>query len=203
MEPLTDIELERRKRSFIAARENRLSILALSLVFAATLVATWLASLGLLWFGLKSMPLRYAASILIGYGVFFIAVRIWADFQRAHPPERASNSNDWSFDMPSGGEEGCLVVAIIVVAVVVLVTALSWLGAVVMLEVAFEVVFAGILVHRAGKLDEVGQWAHIPFKRTWWLALLILIAVMGVAHHYQSKYPQATKVSDVWRMSAP
>jgi hypothetical protein len=36
-----------------------------------------------------------------------------------------------------------------------------------------------------------------------WLALLILIAVMIAAHHYQSKYPQATKVSDVWKMSKP
>jgi hypothetical protein len=203
MEPLTDIELERRKRSFIAARENRLSILALSLVFTTTLVATWLASAGLLWLGLTPMPLRYAASALVGYGVFFIAVRIWADFQKAHPADRANNGNNWSFDVLSGGEEGCLVIGIIGIAVVVLVALLSWLGAVVMLEVAFEVVFAGILVRRAGKLDEIGQWAKLLFKRTWWLALLVLIAVMGVAQHYQSKYPQATKVSDVWKMSTP
>jgi hypothetical protein len=203
MEPLTDVELERRKRNFIAARENKLSILALSLVFAATLAATWLASTGLLWLGLKSMPLRYAASILIGYGTFFMAVRIWADFQKAHPADRGSNSTDGYFDMPSGSEEGCLVVAIIVIAAVVLATLLSWLGAVVMLEVAFEVIFAGVLVRRVGRLDEVGQWAQVLFKRTWWLALLILLVTSGIAHHYQSKYPLAAKVSDVWKMGKP
>jgi hypothetical protein len=52
MELLTDIELERQKRSFISARENRLSILALSLVFTTTLIVTWLVSAALLMLGL-------------------------------------------------------------------------------------------------------------------------------------------------------
>jgi hypothetical protein len=203
MEPLTDVELERRKRSFIAARENRLSILALSLVFTATLAATWLASAGLLLLGLHAMPLRYAASILVGYGVFFLAVRVWADYQRSHPADRAKSGEQWPIDMPVYDAEGCLVVLALLGIGILIAGVLSWLGAVVMLEVAFEVVFAGILVRRMGRLDEVGQWAQILFKRTWWLALLVLIAITGVAHHYQSKYPLATKVSDVWKMSKP
>jgi hypothetical protein len=203
MEPLTDVELERRKRNFIAARENRLSILALSLVFIATLAATWLASTGLLWLGMKSMPLRYAISILVGYGVFFLAVRVWADYQRTHPADSQNNNGDWSFDVPSGGEEGCLVVAALFLAGLLIAAVISWLGAVVMLEVAFEVIFAGVLVRRLGRLDEVGQWAQILFKRTWWMILLIAILVANIAYHYQAKYPDATKASDVWKMSRP
>jgi hypothetical protein len=203
MEPLTDIELERQKRSFISARENRLSILALSLVFTTTLIATWLASAALLMLGLRAMPLRYAVSVLVGYGAFFLAVRVWADYQRAHPADRSTSGEGWPIDTPVVDAEGCLIVLALFAVGVVIAGVLSWLGSAVMLEVAFEVVFAGILVRRMGKLDEVGQWAKVLLKRTWWLALLILIAVTSVAHHYQSKYPQATKVSDVWKMSKP
>jgi small neutral amino acid transporter SnatA (MarC family) len=153
MEPLTDLELERRKRSFISVREKRLSILALSLVFTATLVATWLASAGLLLFGVRSMPLRYAASILVGYGVFFLAVRVWADYQKAHPADRPKSGEQWPVDVPVVGAEGCLIVLVLFGVGVLVAGVLSWLGTVVMLEVAFEVVFSGILVRRMGKLD--------------------------------------------------
>jgi hypothetical protein len=201
MEPLTDVELERRKRSFISARENRLSILALSLVFLVTFLATWLASASLLWLGLRSMPLRYAASVLVGYGIFFLCVRVWADFQKAHPIDRSKSDESWPVDVPAGDAEGCLVVLGLFGIGVLVAGVLAWFGAVAMLEVAFEVVFAGILVRRMGKLHQVGRWAEILFKRTWWLALLILIAVTSAAYHYQSKYPAAAKVSDVWKMS--
>jgi hypothetical protein len=201
MEPLTDVELERRKREFIAARKARVSILGLSLVFAATFSATWLCSAVLLWLGLHHMPLRYALSILAGYGVFFLAVRVWADYQRAHPTDRGSSDKSWPGDLPIFDAEGCLVVLVIVFVGLAFAGLVAWLGTVVMLEVAFEVIFAGVLVRRMGQLQEVGNWSQLLFKRTWWLILLIMIATAMTAYHFQSKYPRAIKASDIWTMS--
>jgi hypothetical protein len=203
MEPLTDLELERKKRAFISERENRLPLLGLSLVFGITFLSTWLCSAALLKIGLTQMPVRYGLSILAGYAMFFVAVRVWSDFQRRRPSVDASNTNWPDISLPVNDAEGCLFVIALMAVGVLLAGLATWLGAVVMLEVAFEVAFAGLLVRRMGKLQRVGDWKKVLFQHTRGLVVSILLATTVLAYYYQTKYPQAVKLSDVWRLSAP
>ena len=184
-------ELERQKRNFIETRLRfRTVSLYAALIFGITWAAGWAASTVMLHIGLTNMPLRYAVSFALSYPIFFLCVRVWADFMRR---ERAGN---WdlgpSIDIPLDGD-GCLVLVVALMLGFVLVTLFAWVGGpTLLLEVAFEVVFSGTLVQRLGRTDVVGNWARALWLKTLPHALSVLIVLTGIAYWLQTKAPNAT-----------
>lgn len=200
MTPWKDVDLERERRSFIDVRKKHVSMWGVSLVFAFVLILTWFCSWVLLKMGLQSIPWRYAINILAGYGAFFCAIRVWADFQRKHPTERQSNSDSGAFDFPAVDADGCLIVLVLIGAAFLIAVLFSWVGTGLLLEVAFEVAFAGALVRRMGQIQEVGNWHVVLFQKTCWLVALLMVVVCAAAYHCQSKYPNAVNVAQVWKL---
>lgn len=187
------------RRKFVEARANHVSILGVSFIFTVTFAMAWLVSFSLLQHGIGHMPLRYAVSFCAAYFAFFCSVRIWADFQKKHPSDRnnANGVHDFSGVADVGGE-GCLIVLGVFV-VGLLVSALLWAfgGFPILLEVAFEVAFAGTVVRSAlRKPRAVGDWHIALFKRTWIPAVGLLALTVGLAHYLQLRAPQATKLSE-------
>ncbi len=200
MKPWKDVDLERERRSFIDARKKHVSMWGVSLVFAFTLFVTWLCSWVLLKMGLQSMPWRYALNILAGYGAFFCAIRIWADYQKRHPSERQADSESAAFDFPTVDAEGCLIFVLLIGAAFLIAVLFAWVGTSLLLEVAFEVAFAGALVRRMGEIQEVGNWHIVVLKKTCWLVALLMIGVCAGASFCQSKYPNAVNIAEVWKL---
>ena len=193
------------RRKFIEARADRTSILGVSIIFTATLAFAWLVSFALLKQGILRMPLRYAISFCAAYFVFFWSVRIWADFQRKHPQDRAQSNGSIDFPIVDAGGEGCLI-ALGVFLVSGLLSCALWAfgGFPILLEAAFEVAFAGTVVRSAFRKNQsVGDWHITLLKRTWVPALTLLLMTGGIAHYLQLRAPQATKLSDaipfIWK----
>ena len=183
--------LERQKRNFIETRLRfRTVSLHAALIFGMTWAAGWAASTVLLHTGLTNMPLRYAVSFALSYPVFFLCVRVWADFMRRERP----GNGDWgsSIDVPVDGE-GCLIFLAALMLGLVLATLFAWIGGpALLLEVAFEVVFSGTLVQRLGRTDIVGNWARALWLKTLPHALGVLIVLSATAYWLQTKAPNAT-----------
>lgn len=182
--------LKGHKRNFIETRLRFRSVgLHAALIFGATWAAGWVASAVLLRTGVSNMPLRYAISFALSYPVFFLCVRVWADFMRRE------RSGSWdlgsSIDFPVDGE-GCLIFLIALMLGFVLATFFVWTGgAALLLEVAFEVVFSGTLVQRLGRTEIVGKWARALWWKTLPHALCVLIVLSGIAYWLQTKAPTA------------
>ena len=185
-------EYLRQRQAFLASRrEYHPLAFATTLIFSATWLAGWLFSTLLLMSGMTSMPLRYALAFLASYGVFFACVRLWCN--SVHHDRR---SNDWSPDVVGLGGEGCfLVLGIMLLALAI--AGLFWAsgGFSTLLEVAFEVAFAGTVVRRLGRTEVVGDWASRLFAGTWLQALAALISLVAAAAWLQHKAPGATKFS--------
>jgi hypothetical protein len=186
-------EYLRQRKSFLANRgEYHPMVLATTLIFSATWLAGWLFSSLLLWRGMHSMPLRYGLAFLVSYAVFFLCVRVWCN-----SVHHDRGGNDGSLDFPGFDGEGCLMVLAIALAAL-LVAGLFWAsgGFAALLEVAFEVAFAGTVVRRLGRTEIVGNWAGRLFAGTWLQALVALLLLVGVAAWLQHKAPSATKFSE-------
>ena len=187
-------ELERHKRNFIETRLRFRTIsLHASLIFGTTWAVGWAASALLLHTGLTNMPLRYAISFALSYPVFFLCVRVWADFMRR---ERAGT---WdlgpSIDIQLGAE-GCLILLVALMFGFVLATLFAWVGGpTLLLEVAFEVVFSGTLVQRLGRTDMVGNWARELWLKTLPHAMCVLIVLTGIAYWLQTNAPNAVTLA--------
>ena len=189
-------EYLRQRKSFLTDRgENHPMVLATSLIFSATWLAGWLVSTLLLMLGLHSMPLRYALAFAVSYAVFFACVRLWCNSVR-----HDRGGNDWSLDSPGFDGEGCLFVLAIMLAAVVI-AGLFWAsgGFMALLEVAFEVAFAGTVVRRLGRTEIVGDWAWRLLAGTWLHALVALLLLVGAAAWLQHKAPGAAKFSEALR----
>ena len=194
---------QKERRNFVEARADRTSITGVALIFTTTFAASSFVSFALLKVGVTRMPLRYAISFCAAYAVFFCAVRVWADFQKVLPQDRPASSgvNDFPMSADVGGE-GCLIVLGLLL-VSLLISAVLWgLGGFAMLlEVAFEVAFAGTVVRRVlSKSYAIGDWYTVLFKRTWLAALVIFVLVVGCAQYLQWRAPQATKLSQAIAM---
>lgn len=184
----------KQRRDFVEARRQHTPVSGVALVFIATIVAGWACSV-VLWrvFDMASMPLRYALSTAVAYAAFFPAIRVWADYQRPMPADQARSSS-WGDlgDVPVDGE-GCLI-ALAVIALGFLAAGLvaAFGGFAVLLEVAFEVAFAGVLVRRALHPSfAVGRWWQVLLRRTWLLALLMAALAVWAAAQLQQHAPQA------------
>jgi hypothetical protein len=195
-----DERKERNERHLFVSRRLDLAppVTAVALIFTGTWLFAWLASAALLAAGVERMPLRYAAAFAVAYGCFFGLVRIWCDFAKREPNHKSGSS---SFDIPGiDAGEGCLIV-LAVVAVAFILSGLFWAigGYGLLLEVAFEVAFAGTVVRGIGKQSMVGQWARALLQRTWWIALLVMLLAAGFAAVMQKAAPEARTMSQAYK----
>ncbi len=195
-----DERKERNERHLFVSRRLDLAppVTAVALIFTGTWLFAWLASAALLAAGLLSMPLRYAAAFTGAYGCFFGLVRIWCDFAKREPEKKNSGTG---FDLPGiDAGEGCLIV-LAVAALAFILSGLFWSigGYGLLLEVAFEVAFAGTVVRGIGKQSMVGHWARALLQRTWWIALLVMALVAGFAAMMQHAAPEAQTMSQAYK----
>ena len=206
MNPWSLRDYWRERTRFVQARAHRTSVLGVALVFGTTTLAGWLCSVALrVWAGVTSMPLRYAISALLAYAVFFGCVRVWADFQRRLPSE--SDRGDWSAwsDLPLFDGEGCLI-ALGFLALGVLLSAGLWAfgGFAALLEVAFEVAFAGTVVKSALRPGfVVGRWWQVLWRRTALPAALLTVVMVAIAVVAQRHFPDAQTLTQVLRQAFP
>jgi FtsH-binding integral membrane protein len=182
---------EREKRNFIETRRNlRPVYLHVSLIFAATWLAGWGFSWLLLAIGMTNMPARYAICFFLSYLVFIACVRLWADVIR---PERGNGWDAGSGDVGGVDGEGCLVLLVVLVLGLVAGAVFAMTGGLsLLLEVAFEVAFAGVVVRRISRKQAVGDWLGALIRNTWLQALAALVVLVSVAAALQAKAPEAT-----------
>jgi hypothetical protein len=198
-----DWRRERNEREqFVSERlQHRPPVLAVALIFMAVWLSGWACSALLLRAGLVSIPLRYGISTLLSYGVFVLTVGWWCRLAVApvKPPTERSRWYHW-LDIPSSGDEGCLIV-LGALLVALLVSGIVWLlgGYAVLLEVAFEVAFAGTLVRRLGHDHTLGNWSSTLLRRTWPLALLMTSIVVGIGAKLQHDHPEASTIAQAIR----
>ena len=181
---------EREKRNFIETRRNlRPVLLHVSLIFTATWLAGWGFSVLLLMFGMTNMPARYAISFFLSYLVFIACVRVWADLIRA---EHGGGWDGGGLDAGGVDGEGCLVVLVVLALGLVASGLFAVIGGLpLLLEVAFEVAFAGVIVRRVSRKLTVGDWLGALIRNTWLHALAALIVLVTVAAVLQAKAPEA------------
>ena len=182
---------EREKRNFIETRRNLQPVyLQVSLIFTATWLVGWLMSWALLQSGVTSMPLRYAISFFVAYIVFVACVRIWADFMRRESGGRGADGAGLDFPVVDG--EGCLVVLAALALGLIGAGIFALVGGLpLLLEVAFEVAFAGVIVRRVSRKLTLGDWLGALMAKTWLHALVTLCVLVTIAAAVQSKAPDA------------
>lgn len=195
-----DKRKERNERHLFVSRRLDLAppVTAVALIFTGTWLCAWLASAALLALGLSNMPLRYVVAFVMAYACFFGFVRIWCDFAKREPEKKISDNY---FDLPSGGDgEGCLIV-LALIAVAFVLSGLFWLigGYGLLLEVAFEIAFTGTVVRGIGKQSMLGNWPKALLQRTWWIALIVMIAVAIFAAVAQNAAPGAKTAAEAYK----
>jgi hypothetical protein len=204
--PWSSAEYEREKRNFIATRLRFRSVYWHScVIFTVTWLSGWLCSALLLKLGLAAMPLRYALSFTLAYPVFLGAVRVWANFMKSERGEASDASNFRG--LSNLGGEGCffvlagMLIAMVVAGIFALIGGLPLL-----LEAAFEVVFAGVMVRRFSGMEVVGDWAGTLLRKTWRHALVTLALLLSVAVWLQRHAPEAKTFAEavkILRAPAP
>ena len=65
-----------------------------------------------------------------------------------------------------------------------------------LLEVAFEVVFAGVIVRRARRTHVIGDWLGTALRCTWIHAAVTAIVLVGAAAYVQHKVPEAATLRE-------
>ena len=195
-----DERKERNERHLFVSRRLDMAppVTAVALIFTGTWLCAWLVSAALLVAGITSLPLRYALAFAAAYGCFFGLVRMWCDFAKRDPAQAKSGSG-WDGTGLDAGGEGCLWVLAIAALAFVL-SGLFWLigGYALLLEVAFEVAFAGTVVRGIGKQSMLGNWAQALLARTWWIAFLVMLLLAGFAAAMQHAAPKATTLAQAY-----
>jgi hypothetical protein len=193
----------REKRNFIESRSRfRPLYWHAALIFTITWLAGWASSWAFLKGGMQSMPQRYGVSFLLSYLVFIGCVRVWADFMRA---ERGGFGGG-NFDLPVADGEGCAIVLVCLLLGMLLASVFALTGGLsLLLEVAFEVVFAGVIVKRLSRRQEVGNWLAALVRCTWLHALVAWLVLVGAAGWLQRQAPEvhtlAAAAKAIWLKS--
>jgi hypothetical protein len=184
----------REKRNFIKSRLHGHTVLFhASVIFTLTWLAGWLFSMLLLKFGMTDMPFRYVISFSLAYGVFIFVVRPWAGFMRN---ERGEGWESRFSDFAFGDAEGCLwALGVLAVGIVVAGVFAFFGGLPLLLEVAFEVVFAGVMVRRLNRIEAIGDWVSRLVRNTWVHASVTLVLLFVVAAWLQNEAPTAKTFS--------
>jgi hypothetical protein len=190
------VRLHKEKKAFVQQRiDNRSVGWHLTLIIIITWLAAWLVSALLLHVGrVTSLPWRYAMAFLFAYLVFFSCARVWAGAM-VRDGARSSDINlsnivDISDVGSAFAGEGCAFV-IVLIAISGLISGIIYLtgGAPLLLEVAFELAFAGTLVRSVGKIERVGDWAAKLFWNTLPHALAAFVVCVGMAAWLQHQAP--------------
>jgi len=193
-----DARYEQEKRNFVESRLRLHSVyLHTALIFTATWLAGWFLSWLLLKLGVSSMPLRYGLGFFVSYFVFIACVRIWADTMRT---ERGKPW-DGGFDFPALDGEGCAVVLIGLVLGLLAAALFAITGGLpLLLEVAFELAFAGVIVRRLSGRRTVGDWLGALVRNTWRHALVALMVLIALAAWLQARAPGAVTFAAAVKM---
>lgn len=190
----TALEYERQRRRFVESRLlHRNVYFHASLIFTGTLLTGWICSRALLMLGMASLPLRYALGFAGAYAVFLLLVRVWADFVRRERGDGLGGGDMIDgLNMFSGDAEGCFFVLAAWIVGLVAAGVFALVGGMpLLLEVAFEVVFAGVIVRRARRVVVVGDWLGALLGRTWLYALVTALFLVSIAGYAQHKVPAA------------
>jgi hypothetical protein len=188
-------------------------------IVVATAAVGFLASVVLLWVGLRIIWARYALAVAIAYAAFLVLVRLWlwlsrdtgeSDLDLGDAMDAADIASE-ALDLGSSGgggdlagldgdAEGCLVVAI---AAIVLAVAAAAAGYFVLTAPTFfaEVLLDGALsvgLYRRVKTLHRRHWLESAFRHTWmpFAAVAGLFAFLGWAMADYS--PGADSIGDVW-----
>ena len=166
-----------------------------AVIFFAVWLGGWGCSSLLHVLGLKSIPLRYAISTVVAYGIFIWSVGVWCRHV-ARPPKSGGDLGGIDGPPPDADGEGCLLV-LAVLAIGLLFSGVFWLlgGYALLFEVAFEVAFAGTMVYRMGKRATLGDWAGALVQRTWLPALVTAGILVGLGATMQARHPEATTMA--------
>jgi hypothetical protein len=200
-----DWRTERNARHrFVEERlQHRKPFWAVTFIFCAVWLTGWACSAVLKAQGMDSMPLRYAISWVVSYLMFFWLVRIWCDYA-AKPVsvDAGKKASDGGLpgDIPIVDGEGCLIVVAILVVFMAL-SGIFWIvgGYALLLEVAFEVAFAGTLVSGLRATHRVGGWARTLFRRTLLPALLVGAMLVCFADKMQRDHPGAKTMTQAFK----
>jgi hypothetical protein len=194
-----DERKERNERHLFVSRRLDMAppVTAVALMFAGTWLCAWAVSAALVAQGMHSMPLRYSIAFAVAYACFFCLVRIWCDFAKREPSRAKSGGY---FDLPIADAEGCLWV-LAIFALMFILSGVFWAvgGYALLLEVAFEVAFAGTVVRGMGKQSMLGNWANALLRRTWWMALLVMALLAGFAATMQSAAPETDTIAQAYK----
>ncbi len=191
------------RNRFIAARKDHVSWSGLFMIFFVTGGITLLTSVVLRHATSITMPWRYVLALAAGYGAFFFAIRVWADFQRHSPQYRPKGDDHGILDAIQASGAGELGFAYILLLPFALILGgiMSWFGAAMLLEVAFEVAFAGMMVRGAWAAEtRVGNWAGVLLRKTGGVALVLMMLVFTAAHYVQSRNPQVQTAADTFKL---
>jgi hypothetical protein len=193
----------REKRKFVAARLRYRFIGAHTwIVFATTWAAGWGVSELLLGVGMKNMPLRYGLALAVSYPVFFLCVRLWANVIRDVPTADNLSNSDFAdyLNTPIDGE-GCLVALVALALGGLLAGAFALIGgSELLLEAAFEVVFAGTMVRRLRHFHVVGNWKGRLLRNTAPFAFAVIVGLVAVTAGLQNRVPGATTFAQACRV---
>lgn len=199
------------KRNFVQRRIHQAPLWGqFTLVFGTAWGAAWLCSWYLLRYlaeahpWVKNLPTRYAIAFLFAYACFFLAVRIWIEIVKQEPGQQVEQLDVTSSNVAVVDGEGCLIViAVLLVGFIVSGIFLFIGGAPMLLEVAFEAAFAGVIVRRPLSGDFVmGGWKMRLLQSTWKQALVGISILVAVAAWLQHQAPQAITLADVVRTMA-
>jgi hypothetical protein len=191
------------KRKFIAARLRHRFIGAHTwMIFAATWAAGWGISGLLLGLGMKNMPLRYGLALAASYPIFFLCVRVWANVMRNPPTADNPSYSDFAdcLNTPIDGE-GCLIALVVLLLGGLLAGMFSLIGGPeLLLEAAFEVVFAGTMVRRLRHLQVVGNWKVPLLRNTAPFAFVVMLGLVAIAAGLQNRVPGAATFAQACRV---
>lgn len=145
------------------------------------------------------MPLRYGLALAASYPVFFLCVRVWANVMRDVPPEDNLSNSDFAdyLNTPIDGE-GCLVALALGGLLAGAFTLIG--GPELLLEAAFEVVFAGTMVRRLRHLHVVGNWKVRLVRNTAPFAFAVMVGLVAIAAGLQNRVPGATTFAQACRV---
>jgi hypothetical protein len=194
-----DERKERNERHAFVSQRLDLAppVFAVALMFAGMWLIGWLVSAAMLARGLHSLPVRYAIACVVAYVCFFCFVRIWSEFAKRQPTLKIAERKNAIG--PGLGEVLSWFFPFLLIPL--LFSGLVWLvgGYALLLEVAFEIAFAGTVVRGLSKQALLGNWALSLLRRTWFVALLMIALLCGFAATMQNAAPEADTIAQAYK----
>jgi hypothetical protein len=193
-----DERKERNERHAFVSQRLDLAppVFAVALMFTGMWLIGWLVSAALLARGLHSLPLRYAIACFVAYAGLFCFVRLWSQYAKRQPSLKIAARNNL---IGAGLGELCAWLLPFII-IPLLFSGFVWLvgGYALLLEVAFEIAFAGTVVQGLSKRALLGNWASALLRRTWFMALLMMALLCGFAAMMQHAAPETDTIAQAY-----